>query len=585
MIKMSSIQHGATTVLLFFVAWASAQQCSEDSFSIVYAGRTAFAVSNNDSSCTCAGALRSLQGVSYIDTLVVNDFVVTQSSNGVCPTSCVAPLQAQLAALNASFLALQLLVANLLATGCSGGGSGSSSGWCLAPPPDNGIVIGDVTRISDGGTITYACTAGYTMSGYTSAKCVGGQFDHPRPVCNPNPCTSTAPVPGSVFPAPTVPHNVTATYACNSGYTLVGSSTRTCLLGNLTGTQPTCSPNNCTATAPAFGSVTSTLIASGSSLTYSCNSGYTMSGTATQTCTAGSLSGIRPTCNPNPCTTSGVIYGGPAISIIPSGSTVTYYCNPGSPLSGANVTAGCLAGVLSAPPPVCGYATSCDTLLQAVPMATNGTYTISPSGTPFPVYCEMASTGGWTLVNVRGIGVAMFGETAYSPLLKSNLPGRLAEIWYSSSPTSFRQLRYTNDNGYFATVDFGATTSLNILNTAFSSYTWNYNYAVSSTNAGGLTYFIMRGQSGTSCSGWVDSCDFTYMAFVDSSSISSYGDYWDYNYRWWILSGTDNTYDPATYATPQHSGLSTVTTGTCHWSYVSSCGSSYVLKPTYVWIK
>eukprot|EP01116_Phalansterium_solitarium_P001384 TRINITY_DN11189_c0_g1_i1.p1 TRINITY_DN11189_c0_g1~~TRINITY_DN11189_c0_g1_i1.p1 ORF type:complete len:615 (+),score=143.69 TRINITY_DN11189_c0_g1_i1:81-1847(+) len=586
------IRSAATAILVLFLAWCSAQQCSEDSFSIVYAGHTAFTVSNNDSSCTCAGALRSLQGVSYVDTLAVNNLVVANSSTGACQTTCVAPLQAQLwqsqaqiAALNATVLALQLQLATVLSTGCSGGGGGT--GACVAVVPPNGLVVGDFLRISDGASINYACGAGYTMSGYTTAKCVGGAFDHPLPVCNPNPCTASAPSFGSVSNT-SLPHGGTFTFSCNSGYTLVGSATRTCLLGNVTGTQPTCNPNPCTPTAPQYGTVTPSSVASGGTVTYSCNSGFTMAGTATQSCTTGSLSGVTPTCNPNPCTTAAVPNGGPAVSTIPSGSLVTYYCNPGFPATNGpnNVTATCYAGILNALAPVCSVFASCDAQLTAMPASVSGTYIIDPDGPggnpAFQVYCEMGGTGGWTLVNVRSTGVAMFAETAYGPLLKTNVPGRVAELWSSTNTVSFRQLRYTNDAGYYATVDFGATTSLNGLNTALSTYTYTYNYAISSTNTV-LSYFIMRGQSGTSCAGWSDSCDFAYMAFVNSASISSYGDAWDYNQPWWILSGTDNTYDPATYASP-HSGYAP-NSGTCHWSTGSTCGTGTIYKPTYVWIK
>ena len=53
----------------------------------------------------------------------------------------------------------------------------------------------------------------------------------------------------------------------------------------------------CTATNPSEGTVSETAPAHGATITYSCTTtGYSLSGTATRTCTAGTLSGTAPTC-------------------------------------------------------------------------------------------------------------------------------------------------------------------------------------------------------------------------------------------------------------------------------------------------
>ena len=51
----------------------------------------------------------------------------------------------------------------------------------------------------------------------------------------------------------------------------------------------------CTATAPANGQVDTTTPAHGADATYTCDSGYTLSGSTTATCTTGTL-GAEPTC-------------------------------------------------------------------------------------------------------------------------------------------------------------------------------------------------------------------------------------------------------------------------------------------------
>ena len=111
----------------------------------------------------------------------------------------------------------------------------------------------------------------------------------------------------------------TATYFCNTGYTLSGSSSRTCQSNGVwSGLVPTCQigehlhiKNNLTSnflksfavqclnlTNPANGRVTVTTISFNGVATYSCNTGYTLSGSVTRAClSSGAWSGSVPTCN------------------------------------------------------------------------------------------------------------------------------------------------------------------------------------------------------------------------------------------------------------------------------------------------
>ena len=126
-----------------------------------------------------------------------------------------------------------------------------------------------------------------------------------------------APSNGDVMVSTTV-FGSTATYSCNDGYTLEGVTTRTCLAnGSWSESAPTCTGEYQKALtlngyitmifyavvdcgnllAPSNGDVMVSTTEFGSTVTYSCNDGYTLEGVTTRTCLAsGSWSGTAPTC-------------------------------------------------------------------------------------------------------------------------------------------------------------------------------------------------------------------------------------------------------------------------------------------------
>eukprot|EP00058_Branchiostoma_floridae_P019747 XP_002605237.1 hypothetical protein BRAFLDRAFT_92290 [Branchiostoma floridae] len=89
-----------------------------------------------------------------------------------------------------------------------------------------------------------------------------------------------------------------ATFTCNPGYKLVGTSTRTCQSdGTWSGGSPTCRAVQCTKlTPPANGAVTGPNYY-GNMATFTCNPGYKLVGTSTRTCQSdGTWSGGSPIC-------------------------------------------------------------------------------------------------------------------------------------------------------------------------------------------------------------------------------------------------------------------------------------------------
>lgn len=133
------------------------------------------------------------------------------------------------------------------ATSGSGGAGGSSSSGtvvncgALASPVNGSVAVPGTTA---GQTATYACLPGYVLSGGATRICqASGVWTGTAPACIPAGVTCPvlpAPANGTVtVMTPTV--GGLAAYACSSGYTLAGVSTRTCLSdGTWSGSAPIC---------------------------------------------------------------------------------------------------------------------------------------------------------------------------------------------------------------------------------------------------------------------------------------------------------------------------------------------------------
>ena len=136
-----------------------------------------------------------------------------------------------------------------------------------SPPPLNGRVS------ASGGTATYTCFTGYTLSVSSRRTCVSsGRWSGNAPTCQRGmfeitlcslyfmlfyPLTLSNSLPTVQCPVLPNPSNggvispsravgSLATYTCNPGYTLSGSSRRTCLTNGVwSASQPTCKQPQC----------------------------------------------------------------------------------------------------------------------------------------------------------------------------------------------------------------------------------------------------------------------------------------------------------------------------------------------------
>lgn len=229
-----------------------------------------------------------------------------------------------------------------------------------------------------------------------------------------------------------------------------------------------------------------------------------------------------------------------------------------------------------------GTMRTCKDLIAGQP---SGTYTIDPDGSgpnaPFHCYCDNVNNGGgWTLVAVRQNAINIFNETLTSPLLTSATSGR-TPVWSSTNTSfNFTDIRYTNNNNEYAIATFGATTTLNALNTTYATYTSTSVPCTVTSSDGRLVRFYFRGQSGANVP-YNDSSDWAYMAF-SAATIGTLGDSWDTVNPWWILAGTDNTNNPMTTSTVCGKVNVGFAGGGAHWSSVNTTN---VTVKTYVWLK
>ncbi len=224
-------------------------------------------------------------------------------------------------------------------TGGSGGSSSVAVPTCpaLTDPANGSVSAPTTTRAS---TAVYSCNTGYKLSGSMTRTCqADGTWNAAEPTCTLVDCGALDdPASGSVS-APTTTFGEQANYTCQTGYGMSGAATRTCQAdGNWSDTAPTCTLKDCGALAnPANGTVSASPTTYGSTANYACDTGYALTGSASRSCLDGGLwSGDAPTCPVVDCySPPGISWGTVSQTGTTYGSTATYSCSTGWSLSGA----------------------------------------------------------------------------------------------------------------------------------------------------------------------------------------------------------------------------------------------------------
>uniref|UniRef100_A0A8C3HV13 Sushi domain-containing protein n=1 Tax=Chrysemys picta bellii TaxID=8478 RepID=A0A8C3HV13_CHRPI len=249
---------------------------------------------------------------------------------------------------------------------------------CL-PPPDipNGRHTGVIMDgFSYGSSVTYKCDSGYPLTGEASIHCttkdgLNGEWSARPPRCGEVRC-----------PAPQIrngrrvsgdrrvySYKDSVTFECNPGYTMKGHSLSQCQTDDTWDPPlPVCEPVLQCPSPPAIANGKPSIRAlavftTGTSVNYSCEPGYSLTGQASIDCTAsGTWSPPPPRCEGIPCLPPPDIPNGKRtgkfVKNFSYGSAVTYKCDSGFPLIGeASIhctTEDGLNGVWSAHPPRCG---------------------------------------------------------------------------------------------------------------------------------------------------------------------------------------------------------------------------------------
>ncbi|XP_064386446.1 E-selectin-like [Halichondria panicea] len=183
---------------------------------------------------------------------------------------------------------------------------------------------------------TYNCDSGFSLVGDQTRTCTGdgnsttGAFDRSSPTCEPITCPALLFLNngsidfGGASPDEnsTYAFNAVANYNCDTGFSLVGDQTRTCTgdgnstTGAFDRLPPTCEPITCPALLfPNNGSIDfgvaspdgNSTYAFNAVATYNCDTGFSLVGDQTRTCTGdgnsttGAFDRLPPTCEPITC--------------------------------------------------------------------------------------------------------------------------------------------------------------------------------------------------------------------------------------------------------------------------------------------
>nr|XP_021391654.1 complement receptor type 1 [Lonchura striata domestica] len=256
------------------------------------------------------------------------------------------------------------------------GAGGAPSIGCTRPEMENGKVTGSETTYSLEDTVIFECNFGYALKGSQESQCqFGGKWHPPVPTCEKLPsCPSPPTIRNGQHDSKGVTEfipGMAVKYHCDPGYVLTGKTTVSCLPSGvwsipypwcegfvLRGSRgaecqpdshwvpavPTCQPVRLCPPPPVIAHATLSAepgmnFTSGTSVSYSCQPGFSLLGDPSVLCTAwGNWSHPYPRCAvlqcPSPPNIDKGKHDSQDLEVFPTGMVVNYSCDPGYSLQG-----------------------------------------------------------------------------------------------------------------------------------------------------------------------------------------------------------------------------------------------------------
>ena len=217
--------------------------------------------------------------------------------------------------------------------------------------PENGQAHGNVNTYTS--IVIFSCNTGYNLSGNRSIECLfNGKWNASSPTCDPVDCSDPVNCSDPVDCSdPGAPDNGLAqgniytytsivTFSCNTGYNLSGNRSIECLSnGKWNASSPTCDPVDCSDPGvPDNGQAHGNIYTYTSIVTFSCNTGYNLSNNHGIECLSdGQWNASNPTCDPVNCGNPGVPENGQAHGdVYTYNSVINYTCNEGFLINGSH---------------------------------------------------------------------------------------------------------------------------------------------------------------------------------------------------------------------------------------------------------
>ncbi|XP_030833828.1 sushi domain-containing protein 2-like [Strongylocentrotus purpuratus] len=267
---------------------------------------------------------------------------------------------------------------SLMWTGSTGDNACIESSCGVLETPSNG----SISLSEDGLTATFACQEGFTMNGGSESVCRDAVWSSGAPTCIYSPCgVLDTPSNGSISLSE---DGLTATFACQEGYTMNGANQSVCRDAVWSNGAPNCTDSSCgVLDTPANGSIS--LSEDGLTATFACKEGFTMNGANQSVCRDAVWSNGAPNCTDSSCGVLDTPANG-SISLSEDGLTATFACKEGFTMNGANQSV-CRVAVWSNGAPNCT-----DSSCGVLDTPANGSISLSEDGLTATFACKEGFT-------------------------------------------------------------------------------------------------------------------------------------------------------------------------------------------------